>query len=102
MNGVLFQLHLLTAAVSVVAGAVSPADQSKFACILRIAAQTLATVDAGAEELSARADRLRRIRAHVEALAAADGAVTGDALDEALARVQAASAAFRAALPGLP
>ncbi|MEQ1619454.1 MAG: hypothetical protein ABL883_14055, partial [Terricaulis sp.] len=73
-------------------------QRSRAAEILDVAAKALAAGGSVAGNLDDLAIKLASIRAEVEAMAAAGREISAGELDAAMARVRAASSAFRAAL----
>jgi hypothetical protein len=88
---------MLLAAVSAVASPAPEPIRAKLSAVFRLIGEALSAVDAGAETLERLAPRLSRIRREVEALAESGQPVSADALDAAMAREAATSAAFRRA-----
>ena len=98
MYNLMLQLQLLLAALSAFLPLVPDEYRNRAGEILGVAAQALsagAVVGANIDDLAA---KLAAIRADVAAMAASGATVTANQLDEAMTRVRAASAAFRAAL----
>lgn len=100
-NPVFVQIQFLLAAVAALLPMAPEAARARIAPVLDLAAQALRLVDAGARNLDELAEKLRRIRADIERLAESGGPVTPTQLDDAFARVQAASAALRNAAADL-
>lgn len=99
MNASVFvQVQLLMGALSALLPLAPEAMREKLAAVLDLAAQALRLTQAAARERDDLAEKLRRIRADIEAIVASGAAITPTRFDEAFARVQAASASFRAAL----
>jgi hypothetical protein len=98
MNALILQVQLLLAALSAFLPLVRSESRARAGEILEMAAKVLAAGAAVGGNLDDLAKKLAAVRAEVEAMAAAGRAVTPDELDAAMARVRAASAAFRAAL----
>jgi len=98
MSSFLLQLQLLLAALSALLPLLPDGLRARAGEILDVAGKALSlggALSSGAEQL---AQKLAAVRAEVEAMAAARHSVTADELDAAMARVSAASAAFREAL----
>ena len=98
MSNFLLQLQLLLAALSALLPLLPDTLRTRAGEILDVAGKALSlggVLSASGEEL---AQKLTAIRAEVEAMAAARHGVTPDELDAAMARVSAASSAFREAL----
>lgn len=98
MLNLMLQLQLLLAALSAFLPLVPAEHRTRAAELLDFAARALAAGGSVATNLDDLAVKLADIRREVEAIAAAGRAVTAEEMDAALARVRAASAAFRAAL----
>lgn len=98
MPNLLLQLQLLLAALSALLPLI-PADfRAKAASFLDLAGRALSVSASIATDVSGLADKLAQVRAEIEAIAAAGRAVTADEFDAVMARINTASAAFRAAL----
>lgn len=98
MLNLMLQLQMLLAALSAFLPLL-PADQrTRAAEILDVAANALALGGSIAANVDDLAGKLAAVRAEVEAMASVGRAVTPEELDAAMARVRAASTAFRAAL----
>lgn len=98
MLNLLLQLQLLLAALSAFLPLIPEQHRIRAGEILDVAAKVLAaggSVATNMEDLSA---KLAAIRAEVETIAASGREVSADELDAAMARVRAASSAFRQAL----
>ena len=98
MSNFLLQLQLLLAALSALLPLLPDALRVRAGEILGVAGKALSlggALSTGAEEL---AQKLAVIRAEIETMADARHSVTADELDAAMARVSAASTAFRQAL----
>lgn len=98
MLGLMLQLQMLLAALSAFLPLVPEDSRIRAAEILDMAAKALAAGGSVATNLDDLAGKLAAVRADVERMAAAGRAATPEELDAAMARVRAASAAFRAAL----
>ncbi len=98
MFNLMLQLQMLLAALSAFLPLVPDKQRNRAAEILDVAANALAVGGVVAVNIDDLAGKLASVRAEVEAMAAAGRPVTAEQLDEALIRVRAASAAFRAAL----
>lgn len=98
MFNLLLQLQMLLAALSAFLPLVPDKQRIRAAEILDVAAKALAAGAVVATNVDDLAAKLAAVRAEVEAMASAGRSVTAEELDEALIRVRAASAAFRAAL----
>jgi hypothetical protein len=98
MLNLMLQLQMLLAALSAFLPLVPEGQRIRAAEILDVAASALAAGGTIATNIDDLAGKLAGVRAEVEAMAAAGRQVTAEELDEALIRVRAASAAFRAAL----
>jgi hypothetical protein len=94
----LLQLQLLLAALSAFLPLVPEEHRVRAAEILDVAAKALAGGGSIATNIDDLAVKLAAIRAEVEAMAASGRVVSAEQLDAAMARVRAASTAFRAAL----
>ena len=92
------QLQLLLAALSAFLPLVPEEHRVRAAEILDLAAKVLGASGAIAANLDDLAVKLAAIRAEVEAMVASGRTVSVDQVDAAMARVRAASAAFRATL----
>ena len=92
------QLQLLLAALGALLPRVPEASRAKLAALVDLAAQALLLGERAGGAATELAMKLQRIRADVEAMAAEGRALTPDRIDEAWARVEAASRAFRAAV----
>jgi hypothetical protein len=97
MHALILQIQMLLAAVGAVAPLAPEPIRPKLVAVFKLIGEALSAVDAGADALEKLAPRLSRIRRDVEALAESGQPVSADALDAAMARVAAASAAFRRA-----
>jgi len=95
MRSLILQLQLLLAALGALLPLVPQASRARFAEVFDLAAQALRLGERTLAEADDLAGKLARIRADVEAMAAAGRPLTPDRLDEAWARVAAASRAFR-------
>lgn len=98
MLNLLLQLQLLLAALSAFLPLVPEEHRVRAAEILDVAAKALAAGGSLAGNVDDLAVKLAAIRAEVEAMVASGAGVSAEQLDAAMARVRAASAAFRAAL----
>ncbi len=98
MLNMILQLQMLLAALSAFLPLVPGDQRSRASEILDVAANALTAGASVATNLDDLAAKLAAIRAEVETMAAAGRQVTGAELDAAMARVRAASAAFRSAL----
>lgn len=98
MLNLMLQLQLLLAALSAFLPLLPAEHRFRAAEILDVAAKALSVGGSVATNLDDLAAKLTAIRAEVEAMAVAGHAVSADELDSAMARVRAASAAFRTAL----
>lgn len=94
----IMQLQLLLTALSALLPLAPDQYRARIAEVLDIAAKALAAGGAVASNLDDLARKLAAIRVEVEAMAASGRAVSADELDAAMARVRAASGAFREAL----
>lgn len=98
MQALVLQVQMLLAALSAFLPLVPSESRGRIAEILDAAGRALSAggaLAAGAEGL---AEKFAAIRAEVEAMAASGRAVSAAELDSAMARIHAASSAFRAAL----
>lgn len=95
---VFVQVQLLLGALSALLPLAPETLRERLAGVLDLAAQALRLTQAAARERDDLAEKLRRVRAEIEAIVASGAPITATRLDEAFARVQAASMAFRAAL----
>lgn len=98
MLNLMLQLQLLLAALSAFLPLVPEAHRARAAVFIDIAAKALAAGGSIGANLDDLAVKLATVRAEVEAMASAGKTVSGDELENAMARVRAASAAFRAAI----
>jgi hypothetical protein len=98
MLNMILQLQMLLAALSAFLPLVPGESRTRASEILDIAAKALAAGGSVAANVDDLAVKLASIRAEVETMAKAGRQVTGAELDAAMARVRAASAAFRSAL----
>jgi hypothetical protein len=98
MLNLLLQLQLLLAALSAFLPLVPAEHRARAGEILDVAAKVLTAGGSVATNVDDLAVKLAAIRSEVEAMAAAGHSISADELDRAMARVRAASAAFRAAL----
>lgn len=98
MHNLLLQLQLLLAALSAFLPLVPEDYRVRAGEILDVAARALSAGGAIATNVDDLAVKLAAIRAEVEAMAGSGRAVSAEQLDAAMARVRAASTAFRAAL----
>lgn len=92
------QLEMLLAALSALIPLIPDEHRGRANTFLNLAAKAVtigATVTTNLDDLAA---KLALVRAEVEAMAAAGASVTAAQLDGAIARVRAASKAFRAAV----
>ena len=94
----IMQLQLLLTALSTLLPFAPDKYRARIAEVLDTAAGALAAGGAIAVNLDDLAAKLAAVRAEVEAMAQTGHIVTDAELDAAMARVRAASAAFRAAL----
>lgn len=94
----IMQLQLLLTAISALLPLAPDRYRARIAEILAISGQALAAGGAVAANIDDLAAKLAAIRAEVEAMAQAGHAVNEAELDTAMARVRAASTAFRSAL----
>ena len=94
----IMQLQLLLTALSALLPLAPEQYRVRIAEVLDIAAKALAAGGSVAANLDDLAAKLAGVRAEVEAMASAGHKVSEAELDAAMARVRAASAAFRAAL----
>lgn len=98
MLNLMLQVQMLLAALSAFLPLLPQEARQRAGEVLDIAGTALVAGGAIGANLDDLAGKLAAIRAEVEAMAAAGRTVTADELDAAMARVRAASAAFRAAL----
>ncbi|MBL8535935.1 MAG: hypothetical protein JNM59_00870 [Hyphomonadaceae bacterium] len=98
MLNMMLQLQMLLAALSAFLPLAPEDYRGRAAEILDAAAKALSLGASVAVNLDDLAAKLALVRAEVEAMAAAGRDVTPGEFDAAIARVRAASAAFRAAL----
>lgn len=98
MLNLLLQLQLLLAALSAFLPLVPDAHRVRAAEILDVAAKVLGAGGAIASNVDDLAVKLAAIRAEVEAMVAGGRAISIEQMDTGMARVRAASTAFRAAL----
>jgi hypothetical protein len=98
MHNLLLQLQLLLAALSAFLPLVPAEYRVRAGEILDVAARALSAGGVIATNVDDLAVKLAAIRAEVETMAASGRAVSAEQLDAAMARVRAASTAFRAAL----
>ena len=98
MLNLILQLQMLLAALSAFLPLVPEENRERAAEILDTVAKALAAGNSVGANLDDLAAKLGAIRAEVEAMASAGRDVSGEELEASMARVRAASAAFRAAL----
>lgn len=98
MHALILQLQLLLAALSAFLPLVPGESRARAAELLDIAAKALAAGAGTAANLDDLSQKLAAVRAEVEAMAAAGRPVSAAEVDAALARLDAARVAFRAAL----
>lgn len=98
MSNLLLQLQLLLAALSAFLPLVPENARTRAGEILDVAAKVLSAGAVIAPNIDDLAQKLAAIRAEIEAMVAAGQSVGADQLDAAMAKVDAASAAFREAL----
>ena len=98
MNALMLQLQMLLAALSAFLPLVPEGKRNRAGEILDVAAKALAAGGSVGANLDDLAIKLSDIRAEVEAMVAAGRGATAEELDASMARVRAASSAFRAAL----
>jgi len=98
MQTILIQVQLLLAALSAFLPLVPAEARARAGDILELAAQALAAGVSVAGNLDDLSAKLAAVRADIEARATSGKPVSGADLETAMARVRAASAAFRAAL----
>jgi hypothetical protein len=98
MFNLLLQLQMLLAALSAFLPLVPAEHRARAGEIINVAADVLAAGSSIAGNTDDLAVKLAAVRAEVEAMAARGETVSAEQLDAAMARVRAASAAFRAAL----
>jgi hypothetical protein len=94
----IMQLQLLLTALSALLPFAPEQYRARIAEVLDVAATALAAGGSVAANLDDLAAKLAAVRGEVEAMAAAGHKVSAAELDAAMARVRAASAAFRVAL----
>ena len=94
----IMQLQLLLTALSTLLPFAPEKYRARIAEVLDAAARALAAGSSVAANLDDLAAKLAAVRAEVEAMAQGGHVVTDVELDAAMARVRAASAAFRTAL----
>ena len=97
MHALILQLQLLLAALGALLPLIPEASRARVAGLFDLAGQALRLGDSAAAQADDLAAKLAAIRADVERMASSGVAVTPDRIDEAFARVTAASRAFRAA-----
>lgn len=95
MHALILQLQLLLAALGALLPLVPEASRVRIAALFELAAKALLLGDRAAGQAHDLAQKLARIRADVEAMAAEGRPLTPDRIDEAWTRVEAASRAFR-------
>lgn len=98
MQTLMLQLQMLLAALSAFLPLVPDEMRARAAGFLDLAAKALAAGGVIAVNVDELAAKLAAVRAEIEAMVAAGRTVTAEELESAMARVRAASAAFRAAL----
>ena len=98
MYALMLQVQMLLAALSAFLPLVPADSRARAAEFLDMAAKALAAGGSVAANLDDLAQKLARVRAEVEAMAAAGRAVTPEQLDAAMMHVRAASSSFRDAL----
>lgn len=94
----IMQLQLLLTALSALLPLAPEQYRARIAEVLHLAAGALTAGGSVAANLDDLAVKLAAVRAEVEAMAASGHKVSAAELDAAMARVRAASAAFRTAL----
>lgn len=92
------QVQLLLGAVAALLPLAPEAVRGRIASVLDLAAAALRAVQAGAQELEDLTVKLRAVRADIERMVEDGRSVSPARLDEAFAKVAAASTAFRAAV----
>lgn len=97
MHALILQMQMLLAAAGAVAPLAPGAVRPKLIALFKLIGEALSAVDAGGAALERLAPKLSRIRREMESLAETGAPISADALDAAIARVGAASAAFRRA-----
>ena len=97
MHALILQLQLLLTALGALLPLIPEASRARVAGLFDLAGQALRVGDTAAAHADDLAAKLAAIRADVETMAAAGQKVTPDRIDEAFARVTAASRAFREA-----
>lgn len=97
MQKLIFQLQLLLTALGALLPFVPEASRARVAVLFDLAGKALLIGDHAAEHVQDLAEKLARIRVDVEAMASEGRPLTADQIDEAWARVDAASRAFREA-----
>jgi hypothetical protein len=97
MHTLILQMQMLLAAVAAISPLAPEALRPKLVAVFKLIGEALSAVDAGGAALERLAPKLSRIRREVESLAESGKPISADALDAALTRVSAASAAFRRA-----
>ena len=97
MPALILQLQLLLAALGALLPLVPDAQRARLGALFELAGKALSLGAAAAPHVDDLARKLARVRADVEAMAAEGRPVSPDRLDEAFARVTAASRAFREA-----
>jgi hypothetical protein len=98
MLNLMLQLQMLLAALSAFLPLVPEESRERAGEVLNVVGKALSAGGAIAANVDDLAQKLAAIRAEVEAMAAAGRSATPEQLDAAMARVRAASAAFREAL----
>ena len=98
MSSLILQLQLLLASLSALLPLTPAPVRASLGAVLGIAAKALSFSEAAVGPLDDLANKLAAVRAEIEAMAAAGRDATPDELDAAIARVHAASDAFRVAL----
>ncbi|MDX2233504.1 MAG: hypothetical protein NW200_03315 [Hyphomonadaceae bacterium] len=98
MHAIILQLQLLLAALGALLPLIPQAGRARIASVFDLVGAALKLGERSADDIDDLAAKLAAIRADVERMATAGDPVTADRLDEAFARVTAASRAFRAAL----
>lgn len=98
MTKLIFQAQLLLATLSALLPLAPPARHDQIAAMLELAAGAIAAGAALAENADDAAAKLAALRRELEVMAASGRPLGVEDLDAALARVRAASAAFRNAI----
>lgn len=102
MHALILQVQLLLTSLGALLPLVPAAARSRLAALLEVAGQALRIGNAAASQIDDLAAKLAQIRKDVERMVESGERISADRIDEAWMRVEAASAAFRAASQQTP